>query len=82
MRVPRRAGLGTALIALMLAACGGPGTGGGSAGSATSGGIHNPSDARGGTLRYSNSGDWDSLDPADTYTPTPGTSSGTTGGPW
>jgi peptide/nickel transport system substrate-binding protein len=67
MRVPRRAGLGTALIALMVAACGGPGTGGGSAGSATSGGIHNPSDARGGTLRYSNSGDWDSLDPADTY---------------
>jgi peptide/nickel transport system substrate-binding protein len=52
---------------LMLTACGGPGTGGGSAGSGASGGIHNPSDARGGTLRYSNSGDWDSLDPADTY---------------
>jgi peptide/nickel transport system substrate-binding protein len=30
-------------------------------------GIHNPSDVRGGTIRTANSGDWDSLDPADTY---------------
>jgi peptide/nickel transport system substrate-binding protein len=27
----------------------------------------NPSDAKGGTLRFANSGDFDSLDPADTY---------------
>jgi peptide/nickel transport system substrate-binding protein len=31
------------------------------------GNVFNPSDAKGGTLRYANSGDWDSLDPADTY---------------
>jgi peptide/nickel transport system substrate-binding protein len=53
--------------ALALAGCGGPSTGAGASGSGTSGGIHNPSDATGGTLRYANSGDWDSLDPADTY---------------
>lgn len=53
--------------ALVLAACGGPVSGGGTANSGASGGIHNPSDTRGGTLRFSNSGDWDSLDPADTY---------------
>jgi peptide/nickel transport system substrate-binding protein len=53
-----------ALATLVLVACGGPGAGGTSS---TSGGIHNPSVARGGTLRYANSGDWDSLDPADTY---------------
>ena len=29
--------------------------------------IFSPSDAKGGTLRVANSGDWDSLDPADTY---------------
>ncbi|MDP9239782.1 MAG: ABC transporter substrate-binding protein, partial [Actinomycetota bacterium] len=29
--------------------------------------IFNPSDKKGGTLKYANSGDWDSLDPADTY---------------
>jgi peptide/nickel transport system substrate-binding protein len=57
--------LAAALAALVLAACGGPNTGG--ANSGASGGIHNRSDARGGTLRYANSGDWDSLDPADTY---------------
>src|SRR5262245_7480584 len=27
----------------------------------------NPSNTKGGTLRFANSGDWDSLDPADTY---------------
>jgi peptide/nickel transport system substrate-binding protein len=31
------------------------------------GSIFNPSDKKGGTLKYANSGDWDSLDPADTY---------------
>ncbi len=29
--------------------------------------VFNPSDAKGGTLRFANSGDWDSLDPVDTY---------------
>ncbi len=29
--------------------------------------VFNPSTAKGGTLRFANSGDWDSLDPADTY---------------
>jgi peptide/nickel transport system substrate-binding protein len=29
--------------------------------------VYNPSDKKGGTLRIANSGDWDSLDPADTY---------------
>ncbi|MDQ4009270.1 MAG: ABC transporter substrate-binding protein [Actinomycetota bacterium] len=72
MRTSRRAGLGAAATlmlaaALVLAACGGPTSGGGTAGGGASGGIHNPSDATGGTLRFANSGDWDSLDPADTY---------------
>ncbi|MGH3775874.1 MAG: ABC transporter substrate-binding protein [Pseudonocardiaceae bacterium] len=70
MRTSRRAGLAAlgAATALVLAACGGPTSGGGaSASGGASGGIHNPSDATGGTLRFSNSGDWDSLDPADTY---------------
>ncbi|GAY07471.1 ABC transporter substrate-binding protein [Pseudonocardia sp. N23] len=73
MRHRRRfaaAAVGTVAV-LVLAACGG-GTSGGTSGSGTgggtgSGGIQNPSDAKGGTLRYANSGDWDSLDPADTY---------------
>jgi peptide/nickel transport system substrate-binding protein len=64
-----------AVAALGLAACGGPSTSGsgGSGGgtgdgqAATVNGVHNPSDAPGGTLRMANSGDWDSLDPADTY---------------
>ncbi|MDQ5855201.1 MAG: ABC transporter substrate-binding protein [Actinomycetota bacterium] len=64
MRSSRHVVVG-AIAALVLAGCGGPSTG--TAGSAAAGGIHNPSDAKGGTLRYANSGDWDSLDPADTY---------------
>jgi peptide/nickel transport system substrate-binding protein len=60
------------IAALVLVGCGGPSTsgpntGGGTAGGGAVGGIHNPSDATGGTLRFANSGDWDSLDPADTY---------------
>jgi peptide/nickel transport system substrate-binding protein len=62
--------------ALLLAACGGggpsgeqvPGTqasaGGFNAASTT---VVNPSDAKGGTLTFANSGDWDSLDPGETY---------------
>ena len=71
-----------AVAALALGACGGPSSGGGSGGSGGSGGggggakaeanagiggIANPSDVKGGTLRLANSSDWDSLDPADTY---------------
>lgn len=69
MRASRRAALGAPVVAvaLVLAACGGPTSGGGTAGGGAVGGVHNPSDATGGTLRFANSGDWDSLDPADTY---------------
>jgi len=59
-------------LAVGLTACGG-----GSGSSSTSGGANaynaaltkavNPSDAKGGTIRLANSGDWDSLDPADMY---------------
>ena len=59
-----------AVSALVLAACGGGGASSGGTsggGTADANGIHNPSDVTGGTLRYANSGDWDSLDPADTY---------------
>ncbi|MGH3567065.1 MAG: ABC transporter substrate-binding protein [Pseudonocardia sp.] len=67
MRRRRRAAVVAlgAIAALTLAACGGPsGSGGATTGS---GGISNPSDVKGGTLRFANAGDWDSLDPADTY---------------
>lgn len=68
MRTPLRAVLALcgAASALVLAACGGPASGGGT-GDGASSGIHNLSDVQGGTLRFANSGDWDSLDPADTY---------------
>jgi len=67
---------GSAVLALALAACGG--SSGGSSASSTGGSakaefnaavgkVFNPSDAKGGTLRFANSGDFDSLDPADTY---------------
>ncbi|WP_433275520.1 ABC transporter substrate-binding protein [Pseudonocardia xinjiangensis] len=58
-----------AVSALALAACGGGSSGGSSSsgGGSDAGGVHNVSDVTGGTIRYANSGDWDSLDPADTY---------------
>jgi peptide/nickel transport system substrate-binding protein len=62
---------------LLLAACGGGGTGGtqepGTQASvqavfnAASTSVVNPSDKKGGTLKYANPGDWDSLDPGETY---------------
>ena len=55
-----------AVSALVLAACGG-GASTGSGGTTAAGGIANPSDATGGIIRMANSGDWDSLDPGDTY---------------
>ncbi len=72
---------GAAVLALGLTACGGSNTGGtgtgstgGSGGGAAAGGanaaigkIYNPSDAKGGTLRFGAAGDWDSVDPGDTY---------------
>jgi len=70
------AGAVGAVAALVLAACGGgnvassggSGSGsGGGGGTTDANGVHNPSDQKGGTLRMANSGDWDSLDPADTY---------------
>jgi peptide/nickel transport system substrate-binding protein len=62
--------------ALVLAACGGGGGGGtegpgtqtsqaGFNAAATS--IVNPSDKKGGTLKFANSGDWDTLDTGETY---------------
>ncbi|GAA1303670.1 ABC transporter substrate-binding protein [Pseudonocardia xinjiangensis] len=58
-----------AVSTLALAACGGGSSGGSSSsgGGSDVGGVHNVSDVTGGTIRYANSGDWDSLDPADTY---------------
>ncbi len=77
MRSRRKVVVGAvgAVAALVLAACGGGnvassgGSGSGSGGgtNADANGVHNPSDQKGGTLRMANSGDWDSLDPADTY---------------
>ncbi|MEW9529624.1 ABC transporter substrate-binding protein [Microbispora sp. NPDC049125] len=72
-----------AALALGLSACGGGGGGGGQASqsagqgagaaaqdafdAANGGKIFNPSTKKGGTLKFANSGDWDSLDPANTY---------------
>jgi peptide/nickel transport system substrate-binding protein len=63
--------------ALALAACGGGGGGGGGGAGGNQGGqsefnaastsVVNPSDKKGGTLKIANSGDWDSLDPGETY---------------
>ena len=59
-----------AALATGLTACGGSGASqNSSAGSfdAAIGKVFNPSDAKGGTIRMANTGDWDSLDPADSY---------------
>jgi peptide/nickel transport system substrate-binding protein len=61
--------------ALVLAACGGGETGNqGPDTQATQAGFNaastsvvNPSDKKGGTLTFANSGDWDTLDPGETY---------------
>ena len=66
----------TAVAALGLSACGGSSGGngdGGSGGSGTAaanaavGKIYNPSDKKGGVIKIANSGDWDTLDPGETY---------------
>ncbi len=67
-----------ATLALALAACGGGSSTGSSGGSGSGSAakpafgaaldkIYNPSDVKGGTLRMANEGDWDSLDPANSY---------------
>jgi peptide/nickel transport system substrate-binding protein len=63
--------------ALALAACGGGGGGGGGGaggGQASQAGFNaastsvvNPSDKKGGTLKFANSGDWDNLDTGEAY---------------
>ncbi len=62
--------------ALVLAACGGGGSGSQQGSSnqsaqpgfdAASTGVVNPSDKKGGTLKFANLGDWDTLDPGETY---------------
>jgi len=63
------------VIALGLTACGSntptSSSSGGSASvaafNAAVGHVYNPSTKKGGTLRFASTGDWDSLDPADTY---------------
>ena len=62
---------------LVLAACGGGGGAGTQQGTGNQGAqaafdaastsVVNPSDAKGGTLKFANSGDWDTLDPGETY---------------
>jgi peptide/nickel transport system substrate-binding protein len=77
-RSGRARGLAAAGVsaALLLAACGGGGPGGeqgpttqaGASGfNAASTSVVNPSDAKGGTLKFANAGDWDTLDPGETY---------------
>jgi peptide/nickel transport system substrate-binding protein len=74
----RRSALGGALaaataFALVLTGCGSGKTttttnnGAKASFNAANGHIFNASDKKGGTLTFANSGDWDSLDPADTY---------------
>ncbi len=65
----------TASAALLLTACGGGGTneqgsGTGSTAPAFNAAlteVTNPSETKGGTLKLANSGDWDTLDPGETY---------------
>jgi len=69
------AAAGTALTLALTACGGGTTTGGGGGGenattatfNAGIGKVFNPSTTKGGTLRVANTGDWDSLDPADMY---------------
>ncbi|GGL17338.1 peptide ABC transporter substrate-binding protein [Sphaerisporangium melleum] len=71
-----------AVLALGLSACGGGGAATpGQSGAASAGGgdaakaefnaaltqVFNPSDKKGGIIKLANAGDWDSLDPGDTY---------------
>jgi peptide/nickel transport system substrate-binding protein len=61
--------------ALLLSACGGGAPDGQGSGNSSGGpgfnaaltDIVNPSETKGGTLKFANSGDWDTLDPGETY---------------
>jgi peptide/nickel transport system substrate-binding protein len=63
--------------AMVLAACGGGGGASNQQGSSNQSsqaafnaaltGVVNPSDKKGGTLKFANPGDWDNIDPGDTY---------------
>ncbi|HYP46381.1 MAG TPA: ABC transporter substrate-binding protein [Propionibacteriaceae bacterium] len=66
-----------AATTLLVTACGGGG-GGSTGGASSSGtgdaafnaaltGVVNPSETKGGTLKFANPGEWDSLDPGETY---------------
>jgi peptide/nickel transport system substrate-binding protein len=66
---------GTA-VAMLLAACGADEGDGGTNGGGTTttpaynaaiGKVFNPSDKKGGTIKFANPSDWDSLDPGETY---------------
>ncbi|MGH3760045.1 ABC transporter substrate-binding protein [Actinophytocola sp.] len=64
----------SAVVALVVSACGGgDGDGDGNGGNAEPafnaavGKIYNPSDETGGIIKMANNGDWDSLDPGETY---------------
>jgi len=66
---PAAVAAGIAMI-LVLTSCGQDGTTNSTTTAEFNAGVgkvFNPSDAKGGTLRIANAGDWDSLDPADTY---------------
>ncbi|CAM4151191.1 ABC transporter substrate-binding protein [Kibdelosporangium persicum] len=64
-----------AAAVMALSACGGGGGSNNNSNGGTTatgpnaaiGKVFNPSDKKGGTLRMANAGDWDSLDPGDTY---------------
>src|SRR5262245_36304725 len=70
MRI-RTATAGGLVLVLGLTACGGGSNNGGSTTTnsfnAALNQVFNPSDKKGGTVTYANSGDWDSLDPGETY---------------
>ncbi len=68
VRRHREAALAVAIICALacITACG-SGTGGPPAPVGAGAAVHNASDQKGGTLRFANPGDWDSLDPGNTY---------------
>jgi peptide/nickel transport system substrate-binding protein len=67
------AALSAATLGLAACGSGGGGQGQGSGGTSTAafnaavGQVFNPSDKKGGIVKFANSDDWDSLDPANTY---------------
>lgn len=70
MRLRTATAVGVALV-LGLSACGGGSSNSGTTTTNTFNAaldkVFNPSEKKGGTVTYANSGDWDSLDPGETY---------------